>query len=122
MEQAVIKETRPTSQMEGAQTRQSAPTKTEKDQEMWELSASSTHQVMSNLNMIPLEVATHVEGTNGHNTSKAKLSFNLPGEKNDSKQGKWANLNVATPLWPSVRMKLTLPKLGIWSPPGLPNV
>jgi len=22
----------------------------------------------------------------------------------------------------SVRMKLTLPKLGIWSPPGLPNV
>ncbi len=30
--------------------------------------------------------------------------------------------NVATPLWPSVRMKLTLPKLGIWSPPGLPNV
>jgi hypothetical protein len=31
-------------------------------------------------------------------------------------------LLVATPLWPSVRMKLTLPKLGIWSPPGLPNV
>jgi hypothetical protein len=30
--------------------------------------------------------------------------------------------NVATPLWPSVRMKLTLPKLGIWSLPGLPNV
>ncbi len=28
---------------------------------------------------------------------------------------------VATPLWPSVRMKLTLPKLGTWSPPGLPN-
>jgi hypothetical protein len=28
---------------------------------------------------------------------------------------------VATPLWPSVRMKLTLLKLGIWSPPGLPN-
>jgi hypothetical protein len=27
--------------------------------------------------------------------------------------------NVATPLWPSVRMKLTLPKLGTWSPPGL---
>jgi hypothetical protein len=32
------------------------------------------------------------------------------------------NLLVATPFWPSVRMKLTLPKLGIWSPPGLPNV
>ncbi len=29
---------------------------------------------------------------------------------------------VATPLWPSVRMKLTLPKLGIWSPSGLPNL
>jgi hypothetical protein len=28
---------------------------------------------------------------------------------------------VATPLWPSVRMKLTLPKLGTWSPPGLPK-
>jgi hypothetical protein len=26
---------------------------------------------------------------------------------------------VATPLWPSVRMKLTLPKLGTWSPSGL---
>jgi hypothetical protein len=34
-----------------------------------------------------------VEGTNGRNTSKAKLSFNLPGEKNDSTQGKWADLN-----------------------------
>jgi hypothetical protein len=30
-------------------------------------------------------------------------------------------LSVATPLWPSVRMKLTLPKLGTWSPPGLPK-
>jgi hypothetical protein len=30
--------------------------------------------------------------------------------------------DVATPLWPSVRMKLTLPKLGTWSPPELPNV
>jgi hypothetical protein len=30
--------------------------------------------------------------------------------------------DVATPLWPSVRMKLTLPKLGIWRPPGLPNL
>jgi hypothetical protein len=29
---------------------------------------------------------------------------------------------VATPLWPNVRMKPTLPKLGTWSPPGLPNV
>ncbi len=25
---------------------------------------------------------------------------------------------VATPLWPSVKMRLTLPKLGTWSPPG----
>ncbi len=32
------------------------------------------------------------------------------------------DLNVATPLWPSVRMKLTLPKLRTWSPLGLPNV
>jgi hypothetical protein len=29
------------------------------------------------------------------------------------------SLYVATPLWPSVRMKLTLPELGTWSPPGL---
>jgi hypothetical protein len=29
------------------------------------------------------------------------------------------NVYVATPLWPSVRMKLTLPKLGTWSPSGL---
>jgi hypothetical protein len=28
---------------------------------------------------------------------------------------------VATPLWASVRMKLTLPKVGTWSPPGLPQ-
>jgi hypothetical protein len=34
-----------------------------------------------------------VEGTNGCNTSKAKLSFSLSGEKNDSTQGKWADLN-----------------------------
>jgi len=27
--------------------------------------------------------------------------------------------SVTTPLWLSVRMKLTLPKLGTWSPPGL---
>jgi hypothetical protein len=27
--------------------------------------------------------------------------------------------HVVTLLWPSVRMKLTLPKLGTWSPPGL---
>jgi hypothetical protein len=32
------------------------------------------------------------------------------------------DVNVATPLWPSVRMKLTLPKLGTWSPSGLPNL
>ncbi len=30
--------------------------------------------------------------------------------------------SVATPLWPSVRMKLTFPKLGTWSPPGLPKI
>jgi hypothetical protein len=29
--------------------------------------------------------------------------------------------SVATPLWPGVRMKLTLPRLGIWSPPGTPE-
>jgi hypothetical protein len=45
--------------------------------------------------MFPLEVVPQVEGMDGHNTSKAKLHFNLPGEKNDSTQGKWADL---TPL------------------------
>ncbi len=30
--------------------------------------------------------------------------------------------SVATPLWPSVRMKHTLPKLVTWSPSGLPNL
>jgi hypothetical protein len=30
-------------------------------------------------------------------------------------------INVATPLWQSVRMKLTLSKLGTWSPLGLPK-
>jgi hypothetical protein len=34
-----------------------------------------------------------VEGVDGHNTSKVKLSFNLLGEKNDSVQGKWTSLN-----------------------------
>jgi len=34
-----------------------------------------------------------VEGTDRRNTSKAKLSFNLLGEKNDLAQGKWADLN-----------------------------
>jgi hypothetical protein len=39
------RETGPTSQMEGAQTRQNAPTKIKKDQGMGELLASLTHQV-----------------------------------------------------------------------------
>jgi hypothetical protein len=60
---------------------------------MGELSTSPTHQVASNLNVIPSKVTTKVEGTDGSNTSKAKLSFNLLGEKNDSMQGKWADLN-----------------------------
>jgi hypothetical protein len=60
---------------------------------MGELSTSPIHQVANNLNMIPSEIATQVEGMDGCNTSKAKLSFNLLGEKNDSAQGKWANLN-----------------------------
>jgi hypothetical protein len=60
---------------------------------MGKLSASPTHQVVSNFNMIPLKVATQVEGTDGSNTSKNKLSFNLSGEKNDLVQGKWADLN-----------------------------
>ncbi len=29
---------------------------------------------------------------------------------------------VTTPLWASVRMRLTLPKVGTWSPPGLPQL
>jgi len=87
------RETGPTSQTEGDQTKQSALTKTEKDQELGELSTSPTHQVASNLNVILLEVATQVEGTDGRNTSKAKLSFNFLGEKNNSTQGKWADLN-----------------------------
>jgi hypothetical protein len=60
---------------------------------MGELSASSTHQVASNLNVIPLEVATRVEGTDGRTTSKVKLNFNFPRENNDSTQGKWVDLN-----------------------------
>jgi hypothetical protein len=36
---------------------------------------------------------TQVEGMNGSNTSQAKLSFNLSGEKNNSAQGKWVDLN-----------------------------
>jgi hypothetical protein len=60
---------------------------------MGELSASLTHQIECNLNVNPSRVTTLVEGTDGSNTSKAKLSFNLSGEKNDSAQGKWANLN-----------------------------
>jgi hypothetical protein len=79
--------------MEGDQTRQSAPTKIGKDHEMGELSTSPTHQVASNLNVIPLEITTQVEGMDGRNTSKVKLSFNLSREKNDSTQGKWAELN-----------------------------
>jgi hypothetical protein len=43
--------------------------------------------------MIPSKVATQVEGINGSNTSKTKLSFNLSGEKNNSVQGKWVDLN-----------------------------
>jgi hypothetical protein len=34
-----------------------------------------------------------VEGTDRHNTSKAKLSFNFTGGKNNSTQGIWADLN-----------------------------
>jgi hypothetical protein len=79
--------------MEGAQTKQNAPTVIGKDQEMGELSASLTHQVECNLNIIPSKVTTLVEGTNGSNTSKAKLRFNLSGEKNDSAGGKWVDLN-----------------------------
>jgi hypothetical protein len=39
---------------------------------MGELSTSPTHQVASNLNVIPLEIVIRVEGTDGRNTSKAK--------------------------------------------------
>jgi hypothetical protein len=60
---------------------------------MGELSASLTHQVECNFNIIPSKVTTLVEGTDGSNTSKAKLRFNLSGEKNDSAGGKWADLN-----------------------------
>jgi hypothetical protein len=74
--------------MERAQTRQNVPTKAGKDQGMGMLSTSLTHQVECNLNVIPSKVTTLVEGTDGNNTSKAKLSFNLSGEKNDSAQGK----------------------------------
>ncbi len=43
--------------------------------------------------MIPSEVATQMEGTDKSNTSKVKLSFNFSGEKNNSVQGKWVDLN-----------------------------
>jgi hypothetical protein len=39
-----------------------------------------------------------------------------------TKKKAMATPTVATPLWPSVRMKLTFPKLGTWSPLRLPNV
>jgi hypothetical protein len=87
------KEIGSTSQTEGAQTRQNAPTKIGKDQGMGELSTSLTHQVECNLNVIPSKITTLVENRDGSNTSKAKLSFNLSGEKNDSARGKWADLN-----------------------------
>jgi len=32
------------------------------------------------------------------------------------------NKIVATPLWASVRMRLTFPKVGTWSPLGLPQL
>jgi hypothetical protein len=72
------------SQTEGAKKRQSAPTKIGKDQEIGKLWASPTHYLVSNLNVILSKVATQVEGTNGSNTSKAILSFNLSREKNNS--------------------------------------
>jgi hypothetical protein len=87
------RESGPPSQTEGAQTRQNAPTKIRKNEGMGELLASLPHQIECNLNVNPSKVTTLVEGTDGSNTSKAKLSFNLSGEKNDSAQGKWANLN-----------------------------
>ncbi len=31
-------------------------------------------------------------------------------------------VTIATPLWASVRMRLTLPKVGTWSPSGLPQL
>ncbi len=88
-----FKETGQTFHTERAQTRQNAPTKIRKDQEMGELSASLTHQVECNLSVIPSKVTTLVESTDGSNTSKTKLSSNLLGEKNDSARGKWADLN-----------------------------
>ncbi len=87
------RESGPPSQTERAQTRQNAPTKIGKNQGTGELSTSLTHQIECNLNVNPSKVTTMVEGTDGSNTSKAKLSFNLSGENNDSAQGKWANLN-----------------------------
>jgi hypothetical protein len=42
---------------------------------------------MNNLNVILSEVAIQVEGTDGRNTFKAKLSFNLSRDNNASVQG-----------------------------------
>jgi len=42
---------------------------------MGELSTSPIHQIVNNLNMIPSKIVIQVEGTDGHNTSKAKLSL-----------------------------------------------
>jgi hypothetical protein len=60
---------------------------------MGELLASPIHQVVNNLNVIPSEVATQMEGTDVRNTFRAKLSFNLPRDENTSTQGICANLN-----------------------------
>jgi hypothetical protein len=43
-------------------------------------------------------------------------------QKKQRKSGGGSKPHVATQLWPSVRLKLTLPKLGTWSPLGLPNL
>jgi hypothetical protein len=60
---------------------------------MGELLTSPIHQVVSNLNVILSKVMTSVEGMDGHNTSKVQLSSNLLRKKNDSAQGKWADVN-----------------------------
>ncbi len=45
-----------------------------------------------------------------------------PAKGNPNGVEETSRRTVATPLWPSVRMKLALPKLRIWSHLGLPNV
>jgi hypothetical protein len=61
-------------------------------------------------------------GHNIHSHLKIQLTFWPLDQMWSSFKKMYVCTIVATPLWPSVRIKLTLLELGIWSPSGLPNL